>query len=280
VLGQRHLFSQGFEIVVVDDGSTDSTVEVLERYQMDQAVSVIRFDTNRGLGCARNAGFEQAAGQWCALLDSDNALLPNVAVNLESILVSMPEDIGVVWADGQDKEGTATITHGKCGRVLGLETFLQPLGGEHFSLIRTDVARGNLYPELGTRHACEPAFWAALGCATNFWIERQPLQYYDTTGADRFCALNTRLARAGELVACYRYTAGLVEEVAPQYHWELKGKAAFYRSVGGDWLGAVRESLGSVFGIRYSLQNLGIILACLAGPWFSRWLLRFLSRGI
>lgn len=279
VLDQRHLFSKGFEIVVVDDGSTDSTAGLLKRYASDEAVSVISFDTNRGLGPARNAGIEHAAGQWCALLDSDNALLPNVAANLERILVSMPDDVGVVWADGRDSEGNSTIAHGRSGRISGIETLAQPLQGEHFSLIRTDLARRNRYPELGTRHACEPAFWAALGRATNFWIERQPLQYYETTGADRFSALNTRLTRAEELATCYRHTAGLVVDVAPQYHWELRGKAAFYRSVAGDWSGAISESLGSLLGVRYSLQNVAIMLACLAGPWVSRWLLRYRSRG-
>lgn len=279
VLDQRQLFSQGFEIVVVDDGSTDATADVLKRYESNGAVSVIRFDTNRGLGRARNAGLEHAAGQWCALLDSDNALLPNVAANLERILVSMPDDVGVVWTDGLDREGKSTIAHGRSGRISGIETLAQPLLGEHFSLIRTDVARGNGYPELGTRGACEPAFWAALARVTNFWIERQPLQYYETTGTDRFSGVNWRLARAEELATCYRHTAGLVVDIAPRYHWALRGKAAFYRSVGGDWSGAIRESLGSLLGVRYSLQNVAIMLACLAGPWISRWLLRYRSRG-
>lgn len=278
VLDQRHLFSQDFEIVVVDDGSTDSTAGVLKRYASDEVVSIISFDTNRGLGYARNAGFEYATGQWCALLDSDNALLPNVAANLERVLISMPDDVGVVWADGQDSDGKSIIAHDRSGRISGIETLIHPLQGEHFSLIRTDIARKNKFPGLGTRHACEPAFWAEVARTTTFWIERQPLLYYETTGSDRLCALNTRLTRANELATCYRYTAGLVADIAPQYHWELRGKAAFYRSVSGDWFGAISESLGSLMGLQHLWQNFAITLACIAGPWVSRWLLQYRSR--
>lgn len=277
VLSQRHKFSQIFEIIVVDDGSTDSTADTLMKYRSDQAVSVIRFDKNRGLAHARNAGFKRAAGRWCVMLDSDNTLLPDVAAELERILISAPDDVGVVWANSVDKTGHLTITHARSGRISGIETLTHPLQGEHFPMIRTDVARANSYPDLGTRHACEPAFWAALARVTDFWIERRPFQYYETAGADRFCALTTRITGAKELAACYRHTAGIVADVAPRYRWELMGKAAFYRSVGGDWIGAIVESFESLNGLRYSPQNLTILLSCVAGPWVSRRLLRLRS---
>jgi hypothetical protein len=136
------------------------------------------------------------------------------------------------------------------------------------------VTRRRPYPELGMRHACEPAFWANLVRATDFWISHEPLQYYETTGADRFCAVATRLARAIELAMCYGHTADLVADVAPAYYWQLKGKGALYRSVGGEWRGAIAAALKALRAAHHSVQNLAIALACLAGPSVSRWLLR------
>ena len=61
-----------FEIVVVDDGSTDNTPEVLESYQQ---ICVIRQE-HRGVSAARNAGIAQASGRLISFLDSDDVWLP------------------------------------------------------------------------------------------------------------------------------------------------------------------------------------------------------------
>jgi len=62
-----------YEIIVVDDGSTDKTQQVLEPY-LDK-ISYIHQD-NAGVSAARNRGVVEAKGQWIAFLDSDDQWLP------------------------------------------------------------------------------------------------------------------------------------------------------------------------------------------------------------
>ena len=61
------------EVVVVDDGSTDDTAAVAERW----GAKVVRLGHNQGAAAARNAGFEAATQPWVALLDSDDEWLPH-----------------------------------------------------------------------------------------------------------------------------------------------------------------------------------------------------------
>ncbi len=66
VLGQTF---QDFELIVVDDGSTDRSAEILKDYA--DRIRVIR-QQNRGVSAARNAGIQESRGEFIAFLDSDD----------------------------------------------------------------------------------------------------------------------------------------------------------------------------------------------------------------
>jgi glycosyltransferase involved in cell wall biosynthesis/peptidoglycan/xylan/chitin deacetylase (PgdA/CDA1 family) len=62
-----------YEVVVIDDGSTDNTAEVADRYP---GVRCVRQD-NRGLAAARNTGIRKSNGDYLVFLDADDRLLPH-----------------------------------------------------------------------------------------------------------------------------------------------------------------------------------------------------------
>ena len=78
----------GFELMVVDDGSTDKTAELLETY--GNRLKVIR-QSNRGVSAARNAGILASRGELIALLDSDDSWLPRKLEQQVAFFRSRPE---------------------------------------------------------------------------------------------------------------------------------------------------------------------------------------------
>lgn len=66
------------EVIVVDDASTDSTTQIIGRLaEEDERVKLLCLPVNGGPSRARNAGFAAATGDWIAVLDADDAYLPD-----------------------------------------------------------------------------------------------------------------------------------------------------------------------------------------------------------
>ena len=69
---------EGLEVLVVDDASTDGTIEQLQqRHAGDPRVRWLRLDRNQGPSVARNLGLQHASGEFVLFLDSDDVLLPS-----------------------------------------------------------------------------------------------------------------------------------------------------------------------------------------------------------
>lgn len=93
VLEQTH---DDFEIIVVDDGSTDSSREVVEAFD-DDRVKSIAFDENQGANAARNAGIEAAEGEIVTFLDSDDEYDPSFLETVIEYLSRASQSVGGVY---------------------------------------------------------------------------------------------------------------------------------------------------------------------------------------
>lgn len=65
-----------FELIIVDDGSTDDTFNIIARFN-DPRIRVIRNENNKGLVFSRNIALSEAKGKFLAILDSDDIALPD-----------------------------------------------------------------------------------------------------------------------------------------------------------------------------------------------------------
>nr|QNO41819.1 undecaprenyl-phosphate 4-deoxy-4-formamido-L-arabinose transferase [Methanosarcinales archaeon ANME-2c ERB4]QNO42775.1 undecaprenyl-phosphate 4-deoxy-4-formamido-L-arabinose transferase [Methanosarcinales archaeon ANME-2c ERB4] len=96
VLNQSY---QDFEIIVVDDGSTDDTEgEIKEFQKRDKRVRYIRHENNKGGSAARNTGIKSAEGDYIALLDDDDEWLPEKIEKQVIKFQNSVDKVGVIYS--------------------------------------------------------------------------------------------------------------------------------------------------------------------------------------
>lgn len=83
---------EDFEVVVVDDGSTDDSVAVVRSFD-DPRVRLLELGTNHGRCPARNSGMRIAKGKWFVFLDSDDELLDGALGAIERDAASAPAEV-------------------------------------------------------------------------------------------------------------------------------------------------------------------------------------------
>jgi|SRR5690606_5880508 len=79
-----------FEIVIVNDGSTDNSVQIVEQIQ-DSRIRIIH-QKNGGVSAARNRGIKEAKYDWIAFLDADDIWKENHLTEFKNMINMFPED--------------------------------------------------------------------------------------------------------------------------------------------------------------------------------------------
>lgn len=95
VLNQSY---QNFELIIVDDGSTDCTYETVAQFQ-DARIRYIPCKQNRGAASARNRGIQEASYPYIAFQDSDDVWKPEKLARQIEAFRRAPEDTGIVYCE-------------------------------------------------------------------------------------------------------------------------------------------------------------------------------------
>lgn len=96
-----------FELVVVDDGSSDGTVAALE-LEPDPRMRVVAHESNRGINPSRFTGVAHARGRWIVVVDSDDELMPVALERLRAIIARLPPEVKALRSRQLHDDGRIT----------------------------------------------------------------------------------------------------------------------------------------------------------------------------
>lgn len=99
-----------FELVIVDDGSTDKSVEKVEEFMNSRGLTNIRIikQKNAGPGAARNTGSKNAKADWIVFIDADDELLPDALEHFCNIINSHRE-VDIIDCNKYNRTGNEQV---------------------------------------------------------------------------------------------------------------------------------------------------------------------------
>ena len=177
-----------FEIIVVNDASTDNTLEVLSRIN-DYRIRIVNHSRNLGMAGAFHTGLNCIKGEWFTLLDSDDEMVPEALSTMLGVLDKINPQIDAITCNCID---TTTGEFSGKGlyedQYLDAKTILQKCSGEFWGLTKT-----SLLPERANEQYLA-AVWNKINKkATRYYIHKGLRKYY-TDGNDRYSLPSVHLS--------------------------------------------------------------------------------------
>lgn len=156
---------KNLEIIVVEDCSTDSSLQMLQSYLDDKRIKLVQHQENGGLSAARNTGIKAASGEYLMFVDSDDIIDSNlVEICLQASLDSAADVVLLTvkpFEDGEQVQIVPTLqTRSNDYKIMSQVDYLNY---DHFAwlkFIRTELIRSeNLQFPVGQYYEDWPFHW-------------------------------------------------------------------------------------------------------------------------
>ena len=156
-----------WELIIVDDPSTDNTEEVVKNYLSDKRIKYFRFNERRGVHIARNRGIDEAKGEYIVFLDTDDKFYNNESLKKIVTQINKHKKLKVllfrcVYGDSDKKVGFLK----KESILIDYKSYISETGenfsGEFLAVVKTNLAKKvEITEPMGI-------FWLRLSKLTDF----------------------------------------------------------------------------------------------------------------
>lgn len=165
-----------FEIILVDDGSTDKSVNICDDYHKNPFIKVIH-KKNGGLSSARNCGLDHNNGDYITFIDADDFVAPNYLETLVSLIINHNAEISIVGMTTTKNSKIKPLTNSS-SISINPETALKRMLLEHgFSVSAT----GKLYIKQLFEHNRYPEgkLYEDNGCTYKLFMKSHKIAFAD-----------------------------------------------------------------------------------------------------
>jgi len=174
-----HQTFKDFELIIVDDGSTDGTLQRLEDIQ-DPRIRLVKLGSNHGLIYARTKGFSEARGRYIAIMDADDIAHPERLQSQWEVFQKQNVDVCGSWhtslysATGKKRSRRSPVTNSD---IKALLTIYCPISNPSAS-VKMETLQRHQY-NTAHQHAEDYGLWCNISAngGTFFNIPRPLLTY-------------------------------------------------------------------------------------------------------
>jgi len=142
-----------FEVIAVDDGSTDNSLQILKNYQEKEArLKIIEHGVNKRQSIARTNGMKAAAGDYIMHVDSDDWLMPDILENLYQKCLKANVDIVAFNYLKENEKGERTYVNGITKELITTDKQkAQPFfyGASVTKMVKRELTENMIYGEYG-----------------------------------------------------------------------------------------------------------------------------------
>ncbi len=232
---------QEFEALIVDDGSTDATAELVKPFVARDSRFKLLYKQNGGLSSARNYGIRHARADYIALLDGDDTYEPDKLATHVALLDRAAE-VGVVYSASRviREDGRPTFMY-LSGKPVRSDPLLALLCKNFIGHGSNAVFRYSLFDEVGFDEALRSFedldFWLRIAAMQRWRFHREPRALSCYRVRRSALSFNVKqMQRCGEQVieAAYQRSPDVVRPVLPTAHAYLYRYLARLSLTAGD----------------------------------------------
>ena len=211
---------QYFEFIIVNDGSTDGSLEIVEAFK-DSRIKIIS-TKNKGVSAARNLGIKNASNKYVSLLDADDWWAPTFLEEMKAAIVAFPGQ--KLFATGrvhvfehktipyQNKLLPASDKTGKINHYQIISKHLPAINMSNAVVLKTHIEKTGYLVE-GMQNHEDHEFWVRLAVRESIVFINKPLSFYRKHAV---ASQSDKIFRATDfstyLASCNQVLASLTEK--------------------------------------------------------------------